>query len=241
MENRQFKSGDIVRHFKGNKYQVIEIAEHVDGGKLVVYKSLSEPSKVWARNYDEFMSKVDADKYPEVTQYYRFELECKGEGGLMEYKDLKKIQFLHDTIVCRQTNKKHELYYHVEIHDGIEECFEHSFGNIEIPEEIREFGDNYTLKVGISLDNNEFILNIASIVITSSNIVSEEVIQIVKSINAYDEDIELYLKIIALINGEEIENEKIAKQKEQAFKATIEKLSNEFKYLRFKDYDEGEE
>ena len=78
MENRQFKSGDIVRHFKGNKYQVIEIAEHVDGGKLVVYKSLSEPSKVWARNYDEFMSKVDADKYPEVTQYYRFELECKG-------------------------------------------------------------------------------------------------------------------------------------------------------------------
>lgn len=233
MEDRQFKSGDIVRHFKGNKYQVIEIAEHVDGGKLVVYKSLSEPSKVWARNYDEFMSKVDADKYPDAGQYYRFELE---------YKNLKKMQFLHDTIVCRQTNERHDLYYHVEIHDGVEECFEHSFGNMEIPEEIREFGGSHTLKVGISLDDNEFILNIASIVITSSNIVSEEVIQIVKSINAYrDEDIELYLKIIALINCEEIENERIAKQKEQAFKVTIEKLSNEFKYLKFKDYDEGEE
>lgn len=40
---------------------------------LVLYKSLYDNSGVYARPMDMFLSKVDKDKYPDVTQEYRFE------------------------------------------------------------------------------------------------------------------------------------------------------------------------
>ncbi len=63
-----------LRHFKGGLYQIIAIANHVDYGRCVVYQDLREPEKIWVRDYAEFMSCVDKEKYPDVKQYYRFEV-----------------------------------------------------------------------------------------------------------------------------------------------------------------------
>lgn len=67
--------GKKYRHFKGHLYQVIHIAKDSETLKdVIVYQDLSDNTKIWVRDYDMFMSKVDKEKYPEVKQEYRFEL-----------------------------------------------------------------------------------------------------------------------------------------------------------------------
>ena len=39
---------------------------------MVVYKNFSDPSQVWVRPLDMFISKVDSEKYPDVKQEFRF-------------------------------------------------------------------------------------------------------------------------------------------------------------------------
>lgn len=69
---REVKEGQIYKHFKGNKIKVLHLAKSVDDlRKLVVY---SHDGDIWVRDLDEFLSKVDKAKYPEVEQEYRFEL-----------------------------------------------------------------------------------------------------------------------------------------------------------------------
>lgn len=67
--------GGIYKHFKGNIYEVIDIALHCeDLTEYVVYKSLKD-GKTWIRPKDMFLSEVDHKKYPNITQKYRFELQ----------------------------------------------------------------------------------------------------------------------------------------------------------------------
>ena len=65
--------GKTYRHFKGGKYEVIDIAVHSENaGLLVIYKSKKDPALVWARPINIFLSDVDKEKYPLARQDQRF-------------------------------------------------------------------------------------------------------------------------------------------------------------------------
>lgn len=66
----------IYRHFKGDYYIVVDVAQHSETDeKLVIYRTLYGDGKLYARPYEMFMSKVDREKYPDVEQEYRFQLQ----------------------------------------------------------------------------------------------------------------------------------------------------------------------
>lgn len=72
----EVKIKGIYKHFKGNYYLIEDIAiDSENGEKLVIYRSLYGDSTLYARPYNMFTSKVDKEKYPNVEQEYRFQLQ----------------------------------------------------------------------------------------------------------------------------------------------------------------------
>lgn len=66
----------IYRHFKGNYYIVVDVAIHSETlEEMVIYRCLYGDGPLYVRNKDMFLSKVDTNKYPDVTQEFRFELQ----------------------------------------------------------------------------------------------------------------------------------------------------------------------
>jgi len=73
---RDIKINGVYKHFKGDSYLVIDIAyDSETKEKMVVYRRLYGDGSLWVRPLDMFLSEVDKNKYPNVRQKYRFELQ----------------------------------------------------------------------------------------------------------------------------------------------------------------------
>ena len=73
---RELKIKGIYKHFKGDYYLVEDVATHSETKeKYVVYRRLYGDGGLWIRPLDMFLSEVDHNKYPNVEQIYRFELQ----------------------------------------------------------------------------------------------------------------------------------------------------------------------
>lgn len=72
----KIKIKGIYKHFKGNHYLVEDVATHSETNELlIIYRELYGEGKLYARPYEMFIEKVDKNKYPEIKQEYRFELQ----------------------------------------------------------------------------------------------------------------------------------------------------------------------
>ncbi len=77
--NREVKPGEVYKHFKGAKAFIITLAKDSETLEdLVIYccvdsNNTNHVDGIYARPLKMFNSLVDKEKYPNVTQKYRFE------------------------------------------------------------------------------------------------------------------------------------------------------------------------
>lgn len=73
---RDLELNRIYKHFKGDLYLVTDIAiDSETNKKVVIYRALYGENTLYVRDYDMFLSEVDHEKYPDIKQKYRFELQ----------------------------------------------------------------------------------------------------------------------------------------------------------------------
>ena len=79
MEERIVKPFTMWRHFKGSRAMVITVAKHSETGEdLVVYRCMdnngntNHTAGIYARPLNMFLSEVDQEMFPNVSQNYRF-------------------------------------------------------------------------------------------------------------------------------------------------------------------------
>ena len=102
-ENRQTPvAGQIYKHFKGNLYKVLAVAVHTESEeKLVVYQSVENPDRVFARPLEMCMSDIDRFRYPLIRAKYRFTLvsepEVENNGEETKEEEAKEETLNEDT------------------------------------------------------------------------------------------------------------------------------------------------
>ena len=113
---------EIYKHFKGNLYQIVTIAQHTETDEpMVVYQAMYGDYKVYARPLAMFMSKVDREKYPDVAQEYRFELQgqanVSGAENITEEPELDLdpllLQFLDAATYAERLNILAGLHHRI--------------------------------------------------------------------------------------------------------------------------------
>lgn len=102
MENREIVKG-IYKHFKGKLYRVLNVCSHTETKEtMIFYQSLYGNFDYYVRSYKMFASEVDKEKYPLITQKYRFELV---------YEELSNITILEEEISDYYKERNSERYY----------------------------------------------------------------------------------------------------------------------------------
>lgn len=116
--------GEIYHHFKGNDYQIITVAEHTEEGSLmVVYKALYGDGKCYVRPLDMFLDEVDREKYPDVTQQYRFEkVEYKIPEQVMNYLEADTYKEKLDIVLRMRDVITEDMIYTMAMAHDISIC-----------------------------------------------------------------------------------------------------------------------
>lgn len=118
------ETGRVYRHFKGGLYIPREFAEHTEtGDELVIYASITEPNRLWARPLSMWNETVTVNGV-EVTRFSRFEdpdemLEAVWDAMEDEPFDEEPggDQYIcHDFYVFRQGTCLDDIWHYFDTH-----------------------------------------------------------------------------------------------------------------------------
>ena len=118
------QEGEMYRHFKGNEYQIVAVAEHSeDGSQMVVYKALYDEGKCYERPLEMFMEMVDKEKYPDASQNYRFEkIEYQVSPKVMEFLEADTYKEKLDIVLRLRDNITEDMIYTMAMAHDISLC-----------------------------------------------------------------------------------------------------------------------
>ena len=143
--DRTVRTGEIYRHFKNKLYQIVTVAEHSESREmLVIYQALYGDFKVYARPLEMFLSEVDHEKYPQVTQKYRFERVDEREILGNEDRKINQQDCKENSEEANTLQREQELQD--ESHMQNESHIQKESGTQGVSEKLMEFLDADTME-----------------------------------------------------------------------------------------------